>query len=235
MKTAPGAGEQLSLSFTDPAARADALLARLRVLGFAGVLSVTLTRNRSTVASISRGRLRVHESFADAADDVLRAMVTFFASRRSAVRNEARRVIVAHASVHQGITPRRRRRRHVNPADTPILEKLAVWHRELNEVHFAGLLRPIQPQLSRRMKSRLGHYSPASATLGTAAEIVLSTRHLRRDGLKRARDTLLHEMVHQWQDESGLPVDHGPSFRRKAIEVGTPPFARRPRDVSLGE
>ena len=27
---------------------------------------------------------------------------------------------------------------------------------------------------------------------------------------------MLHEMVHQWQAETGLPVDHGPLFREKA-------------------
>jgi hypothetical protein len=38
---------------------------------------------------------------------------------------------------------------------------------------------------------------------------------------------MLHEMVHQWQAETGLPVDHGPGFRRKAREVGVLPTARR--------
>jgi hypothetical protein len=38
---------------------------------------------------------------------------------------------------------------------------------------------------------------------------------------------LLHEMVHQWQAENGLPVDHGAVFRRKAQEVGVLPGARR--------
>jgi hypothetical protein len=33
---------------------------------------------------------------------------------------------------------------------------------------------------------------------------------------------MLHEMVHQWQAEMGLRVDHGPTFRRKAREVGVP-------------
>jgi hypothetical protein len=37
----------------------------------------------------------------------------------------------------------------------------------------------------------------------------------------------LHEMVHQWQAETGLPVDHGASFRRKAREVGVLPGAKR--------
>jgi hypothetical protein len=34
-------------------------------------------------------------------------------------------------------------------------------------------------------------------------------------------------MVHQWQDETGQTIDHGPKFRAKAREVGVAPFARR--------
>jgi hypothetical protein len=39
--------------------------------------------------------------------------------------------------------------------------------------------------------------------------------------------TLLHEMVHQWQHEQGLSVDHGRAFRDMARRVGIPPRARR--------
>jgi hypothetical protein len=39
--------------------------------------------------------------------------------------------------------------------------------------------------------------------------------------------TMLHEMVHQWQAESGLPVDHGAAFRQKAAELGIQPHASR--------
>jgi hypothetical protein len=33
--------------------------------------------------------------------------------------------------------------------------------------------------------------------------------------------------VHQWQAETGLPIDHGPAFRAKAAAVGIAPQARR--------
>jgi hypothetical protein len=75
------------------------------------------------------------------------------------------------------------------------------------------------------MKSRLGHYSPAAHAC--EAEIVISRRHIRRDGWEEALHTLLHEMVHQWQDEQGLVVDHGSSFRAKARAVGITPLACR--------
>jgi hypothetical protein len=39
---------------------------------------------------------------------------------------------------------------------------------------------------------------------------------------------MLHEMVHQWQAESGLRIDHRRTFRQKAREVGVLPAAKRP-------
>ena len=57
--------------------------------------------------------------------------------------------------------------------------------------------------------------------------ITLSRRHIDRDGWDQVEVTLLHEMVHQWQAETGLAVDHGPAFRRKARDVGIEPAARR--------
>jgi hypothetical protein len=34
--------------------------------------------------------------------------------------------------------------------------------------------------------------------------------------------------VHQWQAETGRPVDHGTEFRRKARQVGITPRTVRP-------
>ena len=65
------------------------------------------------------------------------------------------------------------------------------------------------------------------ARRGEPAEIAISRRHLRRHGWAEALETLLHEMVHQWQDENGHPVDHGTLFRAKAREVGIAASARR--------
>jgi hypothetical protein len=43
-------------------------------------------------------------------------------------------------------------------------------------------------------------------------------------------------MVHQWQAESGLRIDHGRTFRQKAREVGVLAAAKRslPRPTMLG-
>jgi hypothetical protein len=75
------------------------------------------------------------------------------------------------------------------------------------------------------MIRRLGHYAPVVE--GGGAEIAISARHLARDGFAAALETLLHEMVHQWQHETGLTIDHGAEFRRKCREVGAIPSAKR--------
>ena len=117
------------------------------------------------------------------------------------------------------------RRERTLPADEAFAERLTARHAELNAKHFAGTLKSIPIRVSRRMRSRLGHYTAASAPDGS--EIAISWRHLRRHGWEEAVHTLLHEMVHQWQDESGHPIDHGPIFRKKARTVGVVPAARR--------
>lgn len=76
------------------------------------------------------------------------------------------------------------------------------------------------------MKNRLGHYM-AAVPQQCVAEIAISRRHIRRDGWEDVIHTLIHEMVHQWQDENGLPIDHGSHFRRKAREVGISARATR--------
>jgi hypothetical protein len=75
------------------------------------------------------------------------------------------------------------------------------------------------------MRSRLGEL--VLDPRGQAREIVMSRRHIRRDGWREVERTLLHEMVHQWQADEGLPVDHGAAFRGKAHEVGAEPAAKR--------
>jgi hypothetical protein len=96
----------------------------------------------------------------------------------------------------------------------------------LNQAHFGSALSRIRFRVSSRMQTRLGEITLDPRT-GRPAEIAVSREHIERDGWWEVRQTLLHEMVHQWQAESGLPLDHGAAFRRKAREVGVTPRARR--------
>jgi hypothetical protein len=219
--------DQLALELEEEAPRnADELRTRLQRLGLGAQYRVRLTTNRTVVVSYSGGELRIHNSFLGASEEVWNAIITFVHGRNRVARQEARRTILEFPVARLPDAPRRKRApERTNPADLPIIHELSRWHQAYNDERFGGMLRVIPIRISRRMKSRLGHYSPAAE--GCGPEIVLSRRHIRRDGWEEALHTLLHEMVHQWQDEQGLVVDHGASFRAKARAVGITPLACR--------
>ena len=211
-----------------PPATADELLDRLRDLGLEGIEALRLTRNRAVMVSFSRRRLRVHEGYLSAPDDVLAAIVAFVCGRTRRERRAAQQVILAHRVQHPpGRAPRERRRERSHPEDEHLARTLADWHARYNASHFGGVLRSVPIRVSRRMRRKLGHYHGASAATGEPAEIVISRRHIRGHGWEEALHTLLHEMVHQWQDEAGHAIDHGRTFRLKAREVGITPAACR--------
>jgi hypothetical protein len=178
--------------------------------------------------SLSRRVLRIHRGYASAPDDVLRAIVRFLnprvprVLRRAAEREFLRFPVDEHAPSAAG-TGRRERAR---PGDLLLLHRLETRHRELNQEHFGGTLGEIAIRLSSRMRRRLGELSVDIRT-GRPMELSISRQHIARHTWAEVEHTLLHEMVHQWQAESGLRVDHGSTFRHKAREVGVLPAARR--------
>ena len=123
-------------------------------------------------------------------------------------------------------------------------EKLAAIWSALNARYFGGTLPPVDIVWSTRLTASVGLFvttvGPRVSTQRWGMspqrhrEIRLSVPLLERalaktpHGEHEITSTLAHEMIHQWQHESGLPVDHGPAFRRKALEVGTAPSATRP-------
>ncbi len=207
-----------------PPRDADELLARLRVLGLRRIERCRLTRNRNVMVSFRGADLRVHHGYLDAPPEVHLAIVAFVEGRTKAERHNAQRLIISHKITDPG-PPREPRRETMRPEDEPLAAKLTEWHARYNAQHFGGTLKVVPVRISRRMKSRLGHYT--AATPQSTGEIAISYRHLKRHGWAEALHTLLHEMVHQWQDENGHPLDHGAGFRRKAREVGIAPSAKR--------
>ena len=219
---------QLSLALEPlPASPRDAeeLLSRLRELGLRRITRCQLTRNRNVMVSFRGTDLRVHEGYLEAPLDVHTAIVRFIEGRTRVERRIARRRIVEFGVATPGAPEAPMRRERMRPEDEPTAARLAEWHARYNAEHFGATLKPVPVRVSRRMKSRLGHYTAAKD--GDGAEIAISWRHLRRHGWDEALHTLLHEMVHQWQDETGLPLDHGPRFRGKAREVGIEASAKR--------
>jgi SprT-like family protein len=149
-----------------------------------------------------------------------------------AIRRTVRAAIAERAARGKSSAPVRTARAprvmRTHRDDEFIAAQLSEWHGRLNTERFGGSLKPIAVRVSRRMRSRLGHYAPAQR--GAPAEIAISARHVKRHGFEQALETLLHEMVHQWQDESKLPLGHGVDFRVKASEVGITARARRAVD-----
>lgn len=217
---------QLGLSLGHPEPRSgegSAFLALLRARGLKSIRTVTLTKNSRVMVSFRGDEMRVHRGYLAAPAEVLDAVVRLVEGRTKAIRREAGKFVVANSPA--GIREESKRRERTHPDDEPWSARLVAEHRRLNAERFGGSLAPIAVRVSRRMKSRLGHYSPAVGA--TAAEIAISRRHIRRHGWDDALETLVHEMVHQWQAETGAPLDHGPGFRRKALEVGIRPRAKR--------
>lgn len=203
-------------------AEAVGLAARLRSLGLPDFERIETHRNRLVMLSWIPGRrLRVHEGYACAPDSVLGAIVRFVTpGARRATRLAARRIFLAYpAEEHAPAPARPERPGPMRSGDAALLLELRQLHAAFNQDHFDGLLREIPIRLSSRMRTRLGEVRLDPKT-GVALSIGLSRRHLRRDGWASIRDTLLHEMVHQWQAVTGRAVDHGREFRRKAKELG---------------
>lgn len=214
--------DQLAFTFAPSPRTGEELLAALRPLGLVRIRHCTLTRNRRVMVSWKGDALRVHAGYCDAPAPVWEALVQFVEGRTRQARDEGRAILLAWRLPAEA--PVRRRRATVtHPDDAATQSRLQGEHARLNAERFGGSLGSIMVHLSRRLARRLGHYAPASD--GAAAEIVISRRHLRRHGWGAACETLLHEMVHQWQAETGRPLDHGPAFRAKAREVGCAPRA----------
>ncbi|MBX6331537.1 MAG: SprT-like domain-containing protein [Gemmatimonadaceae bacterium] len=216
---------QLQLDFEGPPQNAEQLLARLRALGLKGITRCRLTRNRAVMVSFSGRELRIHEAYLGATPEVLEAIVAFVCGRTRHERRAAQRIILSFPIRAPLRTPVRRPGR-TNEEDEALVRELMYWHAEYNARYFNGMLSTVPIRISRRMRSRLGQYTAASP-YGEPAEIAISRAHIRRHGWAEALHTLLHEMVHQWQAESGYEIDHGAAFRAKAIEVGIAPHARR--------
>jgi hypothetical protein len=213
-----------------PAVEADTALLerRLRTLGLPRGSTVRVHANRTVMVSTNgRGEVRVHRGYAYAPDRVLEAVVRFVSPRtHHRDRVLARRTVVAfpvERYVPSG--PRRRGHGPSSPRGRTDVEQLRAAHVELNHRCFDGRLSTIPLRVSNRMTTCLGALS-VDRTTGAAQEIVISRRHLEQDPWQCVRDTLLHEMVHQWQVEHGHPADHGSRFKSKARAVGIVPAAR---------
>jgi hypothetical protein len=188
------------------------------------------------MVSIGKRRvLRIHAGYAHASDSVLGAIIRFLDARLPrAVRRAAERELLAFpVEEYASSGPPQLRQERPRPGDLLLLHRLSQAFDRFNRDHFAGQLSNVPIRLSGRMRSRLGELSVDIRT-GQPIEIAISRRHIARHRWSEVEQTLLHEMVHQWQAATGLPVDHGPLFREKARQVGVVPGAKRTPEVGGG-
>ena len=190
---------------------------RLRHLGLRSLRHVELHRNRVVLLTYRGGTLRIHAGYVDAPDEVLEAIVRFLSPFvRQRERLAARRRFLAFPLEHRLSAPRRPPT--LPPGDLPWIQRLRDAHAQLNAERFGGELGELPIRLSGRMRRRLGHVMLSRET-GAAIEIAMNRRHVQRDPWGQVEDTLLHEMVHQWQAETGRRVDHGAEFKEKMSTV----------------
>jgi hypothetical protein len=210
----------------DPGARSPAeVLAVLRRHG-APYQRLTLTNNRRRMMSVDRDRtqIRMHASFASADEAVLAAVAVLYTPgapprKRNAAKQAVRAFINA---IPLDRTVARPLRRRAHPRDRVHLERMQAVFDEVNRASFAGKLPRVPIHLSRKMRRRNGHFS------SRPLEIVISWRLCTHGAPGEAEETMRHEMIHLWQYVEGLPVDHGPVFRRAARRLNVHPRATRP-------
>jgi hypothetical protein len=210
------------------AAPEEVIALRLTRLGLRQVSAIRTHTNRTVMVSLSaRLVLRLHLGYAHASDRVLAAIVRFLDPRLpKALRRQAEQEFLAFPVEKYAPRATSRSPERPRPGDIAVLHQLRQLHNQLNAQYFGAQLSEVPIRLSGRMRTRLGEVSVDLRT-GRPIEIAISRRHLAHHPWSEVAHTMLHEMVHQWQAETGLSVDHGPTFRSKAREVGALPAARR--------
>ena len=109
------------------------------------------------------------------------------------------------------------------------LHEIYLWADRFNDQFFDGKLPAPAISIARARPSVLGSYTLNRDGLGLKYRININAIHLQR-GLPDVLTTLLHEMLHEWEEvengrKRGGPY-HTTAFREKALELGIPTDAR---------
>ena len=160
----------------------------------------------------------MHQGYQAAPDEVVAAIARWTKPGiRRKHRLEAQRILAAFpVHAHAPPTDLPSYRPAVLPGDEKIFARLHELHDQFNRAHFENGLGRVRMALSAKMRRRLGEFRLSATGLH---EIAIGRRHLKRDGWKGVSETLLHEMVHQWQAETGRKLGHGKEFRRMLSQV----------------
>jgi hypothetical protein len=116
--------------------------------------------------------------------------------------------------------------RSMDPTDSQFAAYRALYD-YFNTALFGGTLRPVILNFSRAANS-LGFFAPLRWERGneTTHEISLNPAYLKTRPARDVASTLVHEMVHLWQQEEGKPARrgyHNEEWARKMDEIGLAP------------
>ncbi|MGD9644344.1 MAG: SprT-like domain-containing protein [Pirellulales bacterium] len=104
----------------------------------------------------------------------------------------------------------------------PLVQELQVWAERMNE-QFRLRIPEVSLSVDWLRCRRLGHFRPGHNGFGLKGEIAINRRHLEDRDFWQVLGTLLHELLHAWQQEHGKAGKHNyhnKEFREKAREFG---------------
>jgi hypothetical protein len=212
----------------DPNALRFHLLRQLNRLTGGRLRSLELTDNRRTILSVRAGRregrapleLRIHHSFTEAPEEVLRAVATFVESRRGSDQaREALTLIREHFTVHRQTA--RIRKLVLQPVGVAL--DLREVFADLNERYFEGRLAAGITWGKSSIASRCGRRRSASLQLGSYSyedRLIRVHRVLDHPEVPRyvVEAVVFHEMLHADMPpevRGGKRLFHTPEFRRR--------------------
>lgn len=109
---------------------------------------------------------------------------------------------------------------------------LRMWWEDFNDIYFYGVLNVPDRFEITESKRVLGQFH------GTGRIVQFNTIRISKyyDRTEREfQETLIHEMIHQWQYESGMEVCHKASFKKKAAEINKKGGWDIARTTSVGD
>ncbi len=213
----------------DPHTQRFHLLRQLNRLTGGRLRSLELTDNRRTILSVRAGRtgnraapleLRIHHSFTEAPESVLRAVATFVESKRGSDQSrEALTLIREHFSGHRQAA--RIRKLVLQPVGSCL--DLRDVFAELNERYFEGRLAAGITWGKSTIHSRCGRRRSASLQLGSYSyedRLIRLHRVLDHPEVPRyvIEAVVYHEMLHADMPpeiRGGKRFFHTPEFRRR--------------------
>ncbi len=98
-----------------------------------------------------------------------------------------------------------------NPITSHLAQEL---YKDLNRQHFEGKLPECRIEISARLTRTAGKIWPRTRLMR------LSRSYHELYGQAELANTILHEMIHLWLHEQGLPSGHTSLFRHKLLQVG---------------